>query len=59
MTQKEIKKEFTEVTGINEAKKVFKKLAKILHPDVGGSNEEFKLLNKIYNDILENKKIFR
>jgi len=58
MTQKEIKKEFTEVTGINEAKKVFKKLAKILHPDVGGSNEKFKILNKIYNDLIENKIYF-
>ena len=58
MSQEEIKKEFAEVTGINEAKKVFKRLAKILHPDIGGSNEEFKILNKIYNDILENKIFF-
>jgi hypothetical protein len=58
MTQEQIKKEFEAVTGINEAKKVFKQLAKQLHPDVGGSNEEFKLLNTIYNDILENKIYF-
>ena len=38
---------------INEAKAVFKKLAKKLHPDVGGSNEDFKLLNQVYNHFLE------
>ncbi len=58
MTQEQIKKEFIEVTGINEAKIIFKKLAKILHPDVGGTNEEFKLLNKIYTDLIENKIYF-
>lgn len=58
MTQDQIKKEFEEVTGINEAKKIYKKLAKSLHPDVGGSDEEFKMLNSIYNDILENKIYF-
>ncbi|MCK5293758.1 MAG: hypothetical protein KAJ49_03830 [Arcobacteraceae bacterium] len=58
MTQEQIKKEFTEVTGINEAKVIFKKLAKILHPDVGGTEESFKLLNAIYNDIIENKIYF-
>jgi len=58
MTQEQITKEFENIQGINEAKTVFKKLAKKLHPDVGGSNEEFKLLNKIYNDILENKIYF-
>ena len=54
MTQEEIKREFGAVTGINEAKKIFKQLAKKLHPDIGGSNEEFKILNKVYSDILEN-----
>ncbi len=58
MTQEQITNEFKNVTGINEAKVIFKKLAKILHPDVGGTNEAFKLLNKIYNDILENKIYF-
>ena len=58
MTQEQIKQEFSEVTGINEAKAIFKKLAKILHPDVGGTNEEFKLLNKIYTDLIENKIYF-
>ena len=58
MTREEIINEFSEVTGINEAKKVYKTLAKKLHPDVGGSEEEFKLLNAIYNDFIENKIYF-
>ena len=58
MTREEIIKEFSEVIGINEAKKVYKTLAKKLHPDVGGSEEEFKLLNAIYNDFIENKIYF-
>ena len=39
---------------INEAKKIYKDLAKRLHPDVGGTTEEFKVLNEVYNYILEN-----
>jgi hypothetical protein len=58
MTKEEIINEFSELTGINEAKKVYKTLAKKLHPDVGGSEEEFKLLNAIYNDFIENKIYF-
>lgn len=58
MTREEIINEFAEVVGINEAKKVYKKLAKKLHPDVGGSDEEFKILNSVYNDFLENKIYF-
>jgi len=54
-TENDIKKEFENVTGLNEAKKIYKTLAKKLHPDVGGTEEEFKLLNKIYNDIIEHK----
>lgn len=53
MNEEQIKAEFTNIEGINEAKKIYKKLAKQLHPDVGGTEEEFKLLNKIYNEILE------
>ena len=45
--------EFKEVEGINEAKKVYRKLAKKLHPDAGGTNEDFKLLNEVYNQFLE------
>lgn len=58
MTKEQIINEFREVTGINEAKKIYKKLAKVLHPDVGGSEEEFKLLNEIYNHLIENKIYF-
>lgn len=42
------------IEGINEAKKIYKQLAKVLHPDVGGNEEDFKNLNAIYNHILEN-----
>ena len=55
MTQTEIENYFKDIQGINEAKKVFKTLAKQLHPDIGGTETEFKLLNTIYNNILENK----
>ena len=58
MTREEITNEFKEVTGINEAKKIYKTMAKKLHPDVGGSEEEFKLLNNIYNDFIEHKIYF-
>jgi hypothetical protein len=58
MTREEIINEFREVTGINEAKKVYKTLAKKLHPDVGGSEEEFKILNSVYTDLIENKIYF-
>jgi hypothetical protein len=58
MTIEQIKEQFKNIIGINDSKKIYKKLAKILHPDVGGSDEEFKILNTIYNDILENKIYF-
>ena len=54
MTKEDIKQEFKGVEGINEAKKIYKQLAKKLHPDVGGSDELFKMLNSIYTNILEN-----
>ena len=58
MTENDIKKEFENVTGLNEAKKVFKRLARLLHPDVGGSEEEFKILKNVYDDIVEHKIYF-
>lgn len=58
MTREEILKEFKNVEGINEAKKIYKTLAKKLHPDVGGTDEEFKLLNEIYNNLIEHKIYF-
>lgn len=53
MTKAEIQKEFVGVDGINEAKKIYKILARKLHPDIGGSTEEFKILNDVYNYVLE------
>ena len=56
MTQSQIEQEFinANIDGINELKKVYKTLARKLHPDVGGSTELFKILNTVYNNILEN-----
>lgn len=53
MTQLQIEEQFRGIEGINEAKKIYKQLAKKLHPDVGGTDELFKMLNSIYNNILE------
>ena len=59
MTKEEIQREFSEVTGINEAKKIYKTLAKKLHPDmVGGDTESFKRLNSVYTDLIEHKIYF-
>ena len=57
-TVNDIQKEFNDISGLNEAKMIFKKLAKQLHPDVGGSEEEFKILKNIYDDIVEHKIYF-
>lgn len=39
-----------DVFGVNESEltSVFRKLAKVYHPDVGGDNETFRCLNKLY-----------
>ncbi len=58
MTKQQIENHFVNLQGINEAKKIYKTLAKQLHPDVGGTDEEFKLLNSIYTYFLENKVYF-
>ncbi len=58
MTRVEIKQEFKSIEGINEAKKIYKELAKQLHPDVGGSTDDFKVLNEVYNDFIENGLVF-
>ena len=58
MTREEILKEFQNVEGINEAKKIYKTLAKKLHPDVGGNEEAFKILNAVYTDLIEHKIYF-
>jgi len=54
MKTEDIKELFKNVSELAEAKKLYKKLAKQLHPDVGGTDEEFKLLNNVYTDILQN-----
>ena len=59
MTREEILKEFQNVEGINEAKKIYKTLAKKLHPDMeGGSEDAFKILNAVYTDLIEHKIYF-
>ena len=59
MTLEEIKNEFRNVEEISEAKKIYKQLAKILHPDkIGGDEESFKLLNAFYNELIEHKIYF-
>ena len=58
MGEKDIKAAFANITGLNEAKKVFKTLARKLHPDIGGSEEEFKILKNVYDDIVEHKIYF-
>lgn len=37
---------------IQELKRVYKKLAKKYHPDLGGSEEDFKKLNSFYQELL-------
>jgi hypothetical protein len=58
MTHSQIEEQFKGIEGINEAKKIYKQLAKKLHPDVGGSDELFKMLNSIYTNIIQNKIYF-
>jgi len=58
MNELEIKKEFENVVGINEAKVIYRRLAKILHPDVGGDTESFKILNSVYTHLIEHKIYF-
>ena len=58
MTREEILKEFQDIERLNEAKKIYKTLAKKLHPDIGGSEEDFKILNEIYNNLIEHKIYF-
>ena len=58
MKTEDIKELFKNVSELAEAKKLYKKLAKKLHPDVGGTDEEFKILNNVYTDILQNGLFF-
>lgn len=58
MTKEQIQNKFRGVEGINEAKKIYKKMARKLHPDIGGSEEEFKALNAVYTHLIEHKIYF-
>jgi hypothetical protein len=59
MTKEEILKEFQNIDGINEAKKIYKTLAKKLHPDmIGEDTKSFKILNEVYTDLIEHKIYF-
>ena len=58
MEKREIETLFKNVTELAEAKKLYKKLAKQLHPDAGGDEESFKSLNAVYNHILEHGLFF-
>ena len=48
------KEEFLKVTTIEEAKKLYKELAKLHHPDKGGNSEQFKILNNEYHRFIDN-----
>ena len=58
MTHTEIENHFINIKSINEAKKVYKTLAKQLHPDIGGDTESFKMLNSMYTYLIEHKIYF-
>lgn len=49
-------KYFKGVNTIEELKKVYKELAKQLHPDLGGNKEEFQSMNNEYDKLLESLK---
>lgn len=44
-------KYLSETMSLEEAKKVYRRLAKTLHPDVGGDEDEFKILSAEYTAI--------
>ena len=58
MNENEIKNYFKDIQNLKDAKKIYKTLAKKLHPDIGGSEEAFKLLQKVFNDYKKNKLFF-
>ena len=44
--------ELIAASNIEELKRIYKKFAKKYHPDLGGSEEDFKKLNSFYQDLL-------
>lgn len=58
MKKEEIETLFKNVSELADAKKLYKQLAKKLHPDIGGDEESFKALNAVYNHILEHGLFF-
>jgi len=47
------KTEFQNIDTIDEAKKIYKNLCKIYHPDKGGDAEHFKILNNEYHRFID------
>lgn len=45
---------FENINSIDEAKKLFRELSKNLHPDHGGSEEDFKKMKNEYDSFLKN-----
>ena len=58
MKKEEIKNLFKDCEELAQAKKVFREWAKKLHPDKGGDEETFKILNEVYHHILDNELYF-
>lgn len=48
------KEEFLKVETIEKAKQLYKRLAKVYHPDKGGNSEQFKILNNEYHRFIDN-----
>lgn len=60
MEQSQIKAHFENIKDLAELKKIYRNLAKQLHPDLNPNldGESFKYLQKIYNEILDNDLYF-
>lgn len=58
MTQTKIKNEFKKCSSLEDAKKVYRTLAKKLHPDMGGNTQQMQDLQAIYTHIIEHNVYF-
>jgi curved DNA-binding protein CbpA len=54
MKIQEIEASFRSLESLEEAKALYKTLAKELHPDRGGNSEDFKALSNIYHKFVDN-----